>query len=551
MRTQLVAIALAIAAWSPCAWGNGAIFGERTYFPVEGQGVFTQAVAGDFDGNRMPDAAFVRAGHAYYVSSPELYGAQTPYKISGQLAPTVTAIAVLPGPVRDELLMASNLGLSAWTRNENSTFTVRTLGNTKWTYASALAVGPAGAIYGLSEDGVEFGVLTDTTENWYPLPRVATDLTVFDWEADSIDEIALATATGVDVISPTGVLGTTFMATNPVADVVTIREAGAFDRIAYVGKGLGGVDDWLAVVGNQTFPTILVLGDLDVVALAVGDLDLDGKDDLFLSQQADPSQPDLLFNLGSAAYPSFSLGASQHDSQFDSYVSANNQHQPILSDVDSDGDLDLVFFEEAEGNCWVSHNDTIEATSLMPSISEFSYQPQYQLGHFCIATLPPAEGIPLGATQLEVVLWEMPDPLGMARTNSVPKIFSGDNAEMAGEQLHKLTFETPNGASGLTSLYFCGLRYVEQDTQGYRRIYPMRLVGFTTRVVDNQVSQPLIDLLSGFSGANGGAQLVTTVSPGDPESYGITGDLEDPINTGSNTPVRPLPGTNNLPEPKP
>ncbi len=543
MRLHWIATALAVLA-APLCWGQPT-YGTYTFVSAPGGGSYTTVVSGDFDDDKLADVAYLRGTEATMVFAPDAYGATARYELAGPFVPVVTAIATLENSVgRDELLIADANGLSAWERLDTSVFSSRTIGSTTWTNARALATGDAGTIFGLHQNGTQFGV-GPVNETWYSIPGIGTDITVLDWDSDGNDDIAIACTTGLLVYSASGVQLAVVPTPTPIVDVAAISERNQPDRVVFVGKDPFGLNDWLVTLGSTVMPYYTILGDMDVVGLAAGDANGDGIDDLVLSHQSDGSL-ELLYNQG---VPGAFLPTSNETitGRLDT-VSPTNFHTPVMVDTNGDGDLEIVRMVPETEECLIHENVRINPESQMPGVVQIAYTPNGSIGYIALEFSAGLGGVPAGATQIEVVVWEMQNPLGPDPTTDSTPIFSARGALPGTSQAWTIPVIDSSPANP-TAVWFWAVRFVDWNSVSntYDRVFPMRLNALTTQVV-GITSGTVIDFLMYQSGQNGPSAFVTIDSPGGPGPWAIPAGI-DPENTGSHTEVRPTPGSNQLPNP--
>ena len=583
------ALLLSISVGSPCsAQGGGPLSFDVTYsFEAERAGSFSESTSLFFDDDCLEDVAYIQGGEVYVVLAPGLYAniIQIP-NISG-----ATAIAPISGPEGNELLIASEEGLTAWSvdpNDEPSAFLdARTIGTTIWCGARAIDIGSDGqSIYGLSADGLQFLRFEGLDEIVLPMPTIGLDLVTVDWDdSNGIDEVAISTSAGdehsIIVVTVDGGSEYYCWVPNAAIDLTVVREQDK-ERIAAVGKGLNGVTDTVLLIGNGVNPRLHPLGNVDATGIAAGDLDADGFDDLVVGIDATRGAlvlPGPVADMGHWALP----GAVNDEA-------AGQTQVPTIVDVDQDQDLDVVQYFAASsssdpGSIFVSmqeapsleENDFGGTNPFQPAFDDIRYfedqteaNPDVYTGYLSFDLSPPAGGYPSGTTHVEIGFWVSEyDRLNNRWQEAVPAgrshaLLVNNNTLRIGRGFE---FDDLDETRKERVIYYAA-RFVEAPgnqiiSQTYDRVYPPLIHAFAAIAPPNDLTNPMylsVERVMDLGGVNDpiGLTLYKDVDPLDRPVYrgsnpviqtlgtwidpASTTPGEDlPSDTGVGTPIRPLP----------
>lgn len=317
------------------------------------------STAGLFLGGGYPDVVIVRDQVPHLYASPGALNCLESTAIAG--APTAcSAIATMckdrapSGRRRDQLLVSHLGGLSAWgpTGNGDMAWTLVDA-DPLWRNLDRLVVADVNA------DGLE-DIVALSVANGLVMVRLGTsgglgsgpsfdyltgftaallDVTTTAWDAGPAREIAVATTAGLSILDYTLVTQTGVPGTSATKALLASVRRPTGELLV-----LGAMDSagtwWLHGV-DPLNPSSVALGRRDLVACVVGDANVDGSEDVMFSQRCNHRA--LLMVQAGAAVPFTMLAALEIPLVANSSALAPlNNAVPVFTDLDGDGDADLV-----------------------------------------------------------------------------------------------------------------------------------------------------------------------------------------------------------------
>ncbi len=250
------------------------------------------------------------------------------------------------GEMQDRLLVVTSAGLESWVYDPEGTVIRTGLGSSAWSSARSLAVGNLGGggapdLAGLSATG-EVLVLMDIPT--YPESEVAFspdsfpyELVVLDWDHDGVDEIVARTERGLRIHEADGGFVDSIRSFHPEGAMAPLRLYGA-DGLAWVTRNRSGGEESLVLLSSVALPQACLLGPAGTGAMAAGDLNGDGLQDLAI-RRGDEGEVLLLVNGGDSFDPTTEESAQVLEGK----PGDGADGQPCFVDLDRDGDLDLVW----------------------------------------------------------------------------------------------------------------------------------------------------------------------------------------------------------------
>lgn len=321
-------------------------------------GKSTGSTAGQFLGGGYPDVVIVRDGVPHLYASPGALNCLESAAIAG--APSwCSAIATIvkdrapSGRRRDQLLVSHSGGLSAWgpTGNGDMAWTLVDA-DPLWRSLDKLVVADVNA------DGLEDIVALSVT-NGFVMVRLGTsgglgsgpsfdhlagftaplDVTTTAWDVSPGREIAVATTAGLLILDHT--LATETAVPGTAATEALLASVRRPSGELLVLAGMDGAGTWWLHGVDPLNPSSIALGSRDLVACAVGDANSDGSEDVMFSQRCNHRA--LLMVQAGVAVPFTMLAALEIPLiATSSALAPNNNAVPVFTDLDGDGDADLV-----------------------------------------------------------------------------------------------------------------------------------------------------------------------------------------------------------------
>ncbi len=273
-----------------------------------GSGIFGRSVFGRFSSSHGPCAVTMEGNQPVFVFSTATNGTQ--WAVPGGSANDVAVVRGAASADRDALAVVSASGLELKTYVETATtppasFTSALLDGGQWAGAKLVHSGDLDQdgdadLIGVASDGLAvLSMINAGGGSWgsssilfaLPATHVARDVALLNWIGPATPEIAVVSTWGVEVFDQSG-LRLWFRRSAQTDNLMAVlRQADgstpSVDRIALVYRDLIGDRQYLAVCSRSgDEPDVLLnspLAPLDIVAVASGDRDNDGADDLLLS----------------------------------------------------------------------------------------------------------------------------------------------------------------------------------------------------------------------------------------------------------------------------
>ncbi|MEW6742031.1 MAG: VCBS repeat-containing protein [Planctomycetota bacterium] len=238
-------------------------------------------------------------------------------------------------------------------------------------------------------------------------------LEVLDFDGDGLDEVALLTDAGVEVRELDGSLLGSASGYGPgeARDLITtLRRVGADrDSLVWILRGEVDPEQWMYVADSTGYEGPLYLGTLNVTAVAAGDFDEDGDEDLLVTHQAG-QDPLMLMNREEDPLPggaTFSM-APEHLMLFPTESEApvsHNTFQASFADFDSDGDPDVAYAVHDEEKLVLFRGLRVDHEALLDTLTSPTWDPEAGELTFRIDQ-PWPYGLP--TVGVEIVLFDQP-----------------------------------------------------------------------------------------------------------------------------------------------
>lgn len=364
-RTLLLASCLAAAAAAQPIPYPGPVEQRDWHTALAGSAGFTQTVAGLLTGAGYPDAVILQNGTPSLLDSPAAVNSllAIPNAPGGCTAMTVLYHERAPsGYRRDQLVVSTPTGLSRWARTASPQWgSLPGAPTSGWSgmkqllaadldgngYEDLIGVSGAGDAVRVAFNSAQG--FTTTGQALFSAPEVVHAVTTTRWTDDEVREIAVATSNGLRIYS--------FDLRSTMADVAGTASTQAIlasPRSPSTGTGevlvlaAESSGTWNMFHVTSTNPVPIPLGNLDLVACAVGDVDADGDDDLVFSKRSNHRatlfaqvQPSLFTTLpqDTMELPLIGTLATWGDS---AGAAPANDAWPLLADFDGDGAADFL-----------------------------------------------------------------------------------------------------------------------------------------------------------------------------------------------------------------
>lgn len=422
--TRHVASALALALLAAASAAHPFQIGGFTVEDVRPLGsghfglpppIFGRTVAGQLTGDLHADAVMMAGNQPVFLYGPGLYHALT------DLPATANDIAVLRGAAPgglDGLVTISDRGLELWWPDGTAQqFAHVALGSVAWRNATRVITADIDAsgtmdVIALCGDQHTLRMLLDpmgaSTESSIVMASTVYDFAMLDWDGTPQLEIAALTSSGVKVCRLAGAVlaSYTFGVQGDVLAVLPGSGA-AYDRLAGAFRVGANPQATLYVADKFGVEAGLALGALGATGAAVEDLDLDGRPDLVIAQQA--THELLYFVNQGAGLPTFSLAAPAFkllDTGLGTQPAPTSHATPALADLDLDGDVDILFPVQSSGSIAELPNRAKLAEDGAPHISGRAYQYDEVLHQGTLILRFEAPLTPLaGADAIELNVW--------------------------------------------------------------------------------------------------------------------------------------------------
>lgn len=370
-----------------------------------------RAVSGDFTGDHDTDVVFLAAGGgATLVYGPGVYSAFVP------LASDVRDAARLRGAAgtADRLLVVDGTGLRLLSDYDAGAFTATTvLAGAPWSTAKRVLTGHVNAdaftdAVGLAADGRTILVVSDVAgaspaTSSFTLAYDVHDLCIAEWSPEPA--IVAISAGGIHVRRAGGATIVEYVGGTFASGAVAVLEQSnlAHQRVAFV-YAVPGLGDWLGVVDKNGPAQNTSLGAIGAYALASGDADEDGLDDLVVLQRAQHHALHLR-NQGGTGAP---FGSGELiDLGLGTQAAPAQTAAPVLTDLTNDTDLDLLVHVAATGVLAVFENASTPHANVSPVVDAGSYAYSFLAlsGDVHFEVLPGITAHPFVPTGVEFSVW--------------------------------------------------------------------------------------------------------------------------------------------------
>jgi hypothetical protein len=469
-------------------------YGEDT--PTSG--VFGRSCAGDFDNDLVNDVAQM------YGFSTTVWFAPSEFQAGISLGSGIQANDIETfrnATSADQLVSLRQSGLHLSTYNPTTCLFTHSIlsANTHWLNAKLVrdadpTTAVTSGLIGVASNGTRL-LLGATAPSWNPthtfdLGTIITDVASIQWSPTPEKEIAVATTTGIRVYKfEQGAL--TQLADYPSIytenHIAVLRQGTQLDRLAAVQTHTLPNGQFLGVVshpstGYGSIDEYYNLGDLGTSALTAADADGDGDSDLFLSNR----MAYVTLKLVNARTP-----ASQYAASFVSPVqewiplllegsattpAPDNLAVPTVADLDNDGDGDL--FQAVQPavsggarEIRISLGDAAEQDALKP-VPVFATGPHPANGSYDLDVDPPAGGLPIGATHIQVCSWHTPGYFVGNQSFTLARGLSDYEMVALGTQPAPFVFVTNFPGSPSHGIVGMRFRYVRQQGTAIVRVWP-------------------------------------------------------------------------------
>lgn len=338
------------------------------------------AAVGDFDGDRHADFVSLvidpstGSGEVLFVQAPDVY--QSLHAVGSRTATDLLTWTGAGTDKTDAFLSVGSHGASLWTLDTNDQIVPTTIVGSPLTGAKFIR----GPVSGSAISTHAFVVVGSDARTVYKLYRSGgawttsvirthasdiLDVEVLDWNGTGDADIALMTASSLTVIDTSNTVLSTASASGVC--ITTVRHKGRTgDQLAWVTNVTGSSNQAIHVVGDGVTETGIVIGPLDVAAVASGDLDADGDSEVLISHRFSGDQV-ILVNVSSSTSSSESYSWSAYELYtLAGYgVSfASNAATPVIADLDADTDLDVAMLCQPTTKLEVARNQRIDENDL-------------------------------------------------------------------------------------------------------------------------------------------------------------------------------------------
>lgn len=318
-------------------------------------GVAQQVIAGDFDGDTLSDLWLLHGGTLELLTSVDILAIGHTVTIQASAAVAVRRW----NSDRDELIWSGAGGLNLSTFEDDGSLTTRFLGHPEWDGATELKLCSLGGtaardLVGLAPNGsilVLLDVLTVASLGWsFQTSGAPRELEVLNWDAKGHQEVAVRTSEGVIVHDPlTGHALARGGNRTDVGAMAVGRHPIFGDVLFWVTRDFAGTAEILVIASKTLgpiFKTIRYLdGPHDPGIGSITAADLDGDDIPELAMRCGHDGKVLLLKSGHQdLYPDVAVDTLEpYYQELDGFPGDGNQGEVLFTDLDRDGDLDLVW----------------------------------------------------------------------------------------------------------------------------------------------------------------------------------------------------------------
>lgn len=384
------------------------------------------STTGLFVGAGYPDVVILREKLPHLYGSPGALNCLESTAIAG--APTAcSAIATMfykrapTGRRRDQLLVSHAGGLSAWRDMAWTLVDASPL----WRHLDKLVIADVNA------DGFE-DIVALSVANGQVMVRLGSvnglgsgpsfdhlasftallDVTTTAWNVSPAREIAVATTAGVAILDHTLATQTVVPGTGATKALLASVRRPAGELLVLAAMNSNGTW-WLHGV-DPLNPSSIALGRRDLVACAVGDVNFDGGEDVVFSQRCN-HRALLMMQAGDAA--PFTMPAALEIPLVanSSALAPLNDAVPVFTDLDGDGDADLVHpvtsdqsiaVARAGGGSGASISLTAtDETNMFGGLREAVVRQRPDVDLEVVLPFAVSGAFPPAATHIEVAVW--------------------------------------------------------------------------------------------------------------------------------------------------
>ncbi len=318
-------------------------------------GVAQQVIAGDFDGDTLSDLWLLQGGTLELLTSVDILAIGHAATIQASAAVAVRRW----NSDRDELIWSGAGGLNLSVFEDDQSLSTRYLGHPEWDGATELKLCSLGGtaahdLVGLAPNGsilVLLDVLTVAPLGWsFQTSGAPRELEVLNWDAKGHQEVAVRTSEGVIVHDP--LTGHTLArgGNRTGAGAMAVGRHPFFgDVLFWVTRDFAGTAEILVIASKTLgpiFKTIRYLdGPHDPGIGSITAADLDGDDIPELAMRCGHDGEVLLLRSGHQdLYPDVAVDTGEpYYQELKGFPGDGNQGEVLFTDLDRDGDLDLVW----------------------------------------------------------------------------------------------------------------------------------------------------------------------------------------------------------------
>ncbi|MFH1998632.1 MAG: hypothetical protein ABIK28_03075 [Planctomycetota bacterium] len=505
----------------------------------QGTDTFLDTKAGNLCGNHVPDIVTLRGQQAQMIVGPAIY--QPPAVMD--VPRVVNAMEILPsGPsfpgTIDALVVAGTAGLELmwWvhdeTNPENGFFDSLSIDDTwDWDTVHLLKVADVDKDDWLDIVGVGYSggistirVLSSRGEEWTPIfefsvDEVIKDMEVLKWKPSSFyRQIALILEqSGLCIFQPFGgraiySVPHIVQPTHPDSLVRLEQDGAATDQLGWITPSAAAtptvVDQDLHILQNGTAPEVYELGITHVVAAVAFDRNDDGYEDLLLSSKDNISQPILMNQKGILPTgPTFLITQEgvEHLQLEGSETPSYNDARPLAYDIDSDGDYDVMFSFEVEGDpvLGLYRNESVDHLDLTPyvELEHMDWDIPFGKEDMYMRMLVDPPNLPTdGATHLDVIVFTQESCGGqVAYGQSLnAKALTREHVDIGIYQDFRFKLEVVGNIHDPTfaPIYHAHLRFIQKESDKIVKVWPTEVVWFSNKGVMEtiQLSKPELQL---------------------------------------------------------